>query len=153
MLARPITEGPAMTPTPTTAARHFAALLCTALLYTGLPLCAQQKRDDLTPLEISYTVSVGADLDTIRVAIDVANLRRAHTALAMPNWAPGTYFIGRYGERVRTSPPPPRAARSTSRAPTSRPGASTPAASRRCASSTGCRAATRASAGRRHPAR
>ena len=32
--------------------------------------------------------------------IDVRNIRRQHTRLAMPNWTPGAYGIGRYGERV-----------------------------------------------------
>jgi len=72
-----------------------------AILSTALPLCAQGRRDDLTPLDITYTITVGKDLETIRVAIDVVGIRRPHTALAMPNWAPGTYFIGRYGERVQ----------------------------------------------------
>src|SRR5262249_37800840 len=76
-------------------------LLIATVIAFALPLCAQGKRDDLTPLDISYTVTVGTDLEKVQVAIDVANIRRPHTALAMPNWAPGTYFIGRYGERVQ----------------------------------------------------
>jgi predicted metalloprotease with PDZ domain len=72
-----------------------------AILLTTLPVLAQANRDDLTPVDVSYTCTVGKDLDTIKVALDVTNLRRPHTQLAMPNWMPGTYFIGRFGERVQ----------------------------------------------------
>lgn len=77
------------------------ALRISMILSIALPLCAQTNRDDLTPLDIAYTVTVGPDLDTVGVAIDLAGIRRPHTHLAMPNWMPGTYFIGRFGERVQ----------------------------------------------------
>lgn len=66
-----------------------------------LPLCAQSTRDDLTPLEIAYTFRVAPDFETVHIGIDVGNLRSPHTRLAMPNWMPGTYFIGRFGEQVQ----------------------------------------------------
>lgn len=62
---------------------------------------AQTNRDDLTPLEIAYTTRVSAQSTGLQITIDVANLRRPFTHLAMPNWTPGAYGIGRYGERVQ----------------------------------------------------
>lgn len=77
------------------------ALRLTILCCLAVPLAAQENRDDLTPLELAYSVAVGPKLDTVEIGIDIANLRRPHTRLAMPNWMPGTYFIGRFGERVQ----------------------------------------------------
>ena len=65
------------------------------------PLAAQTNRDDLTPLEITYTTEVSNDLRSLRITMEVGNLRRPFTHVAMPNWTPGAYGIGRYGGRVQ----------------------------------------------------
>jgi predicted metalloprotease with PDZ domain len=71
------------------------------LLVIAVPLAAQATRDDLTPLDVSYTVGVSTDLATLKIGIDLDNVRLPSTRLAMPNWMPGTYFIGRFGEHVQ----------------------------------------------------
>lgn len=55
-------------------------------------LDAQQNRDDLTPLDIGYSVAVLDDKTTVRVDMDVRHLARPTTRVAMPSWSPGAYF-------------------------------------------------------------
>ena len=47
---------------------------------------AQSNRDDLTPLEIGYALTVRGDLTKARVDIDVEHISRPVTRVAMPNW-------------------------------------------------------------------
>ncbi|MEO6596022.1 MAG: hypothetical protein ABIP94_14830, partial [Planctomycetota bacterium] len=63
-------------------------------------LDAQQNRDDLTPIDIGYTVAVLADKATVHVDLDVQHLARPSTRVAMPNWMPGAYGIGNFGAQV-----------------------------------------------------
>jgi len=63
-------------------------------------LHAQQNRDDLTPLDIGYSVAVLDDKTTLHVDIDVRHLARPTTRVAMPNWSPGAYGIRRSGANV-----------------------------------------------------
>ena len=63
-------------------------------------LIAQVGRDDLTPLDIGYNVAILDDKLTVEVGIDVRNITRAATHVAMPNWSPGAYGIRRFGDRV-----------------------------------------------------
>ena len=79
--------------------RHWLACFALPLLVATTP--AQTNRDDLTPLEIRYTTRISEDLGTVHITLDVANLSRPFTHLAMPNWTPGAYGIGRYGNRVQ----------------------------------------------------
>lgn len=62
---------------------------------------AQTNRDDMTPLEIAYTTTVSEDLKSFEIDIDVQNLQRPRLHVAMPNWMPGTYYIGQFGKRVQ----------------------------------------------------
>ena len=57
-------------------------------------------RDDLTPLDIDYTLRVQDDGESLAVSFDAGPLRRDQTRIAMPNWAPGSYRIVRYGDSV-----------------------------------------------------
>lgn len=66
----------------------------------GERLLAQSNRDDLTPLDIAYTLSVLDDKATVQVDVDVAGLARPTTHVAMPNWMPGAYGIRRFGAQV-----------------------------------------------------
>ncbi len=61
---------------------------------------AQANRDDLTPLEISFTTTVSEDKKSFLVELDVDNVNRPTMHLAMPSWTPGAYGIGEYGENV-----------------------------------------------------
>ncbi|HEX6811609.1 MAG TPA: hypothetical protein VF384_08310 [Planctomycetota bacterium] len=72
------------------------------LLFGAFPsfLPAQSNRDDLTPLEIGYTVAVLDDKTTVRVDVDVRHLARATTRVAIPNWTPGAYGIRRGGAGI-----------------------------------------------------
>ena len=72
-----------------------------ATLALGSLSFAQVNRDDLTPLSIEYTTTVADDLQGFLVELHVDNVQRPTLHLAMPNWTPGAYFIGRYGENVR----------------------------------------------------
>ncbi len=71
-----------------------------ALLVTA-PISAQSNRDDLTPLEIAYTTTVSEDLQSFDIDMEVHNVQRPTLHVAMPNWMPGTYYIGRFGKRVQ----------------------------------------------------
>ncbi len=71
------------------------------LLLLASVVWGQSNRDDLTPLDISYTTRVGDDLKTINVELRVENIARPTTHLAMPNWSPGAYRIGSYGKRIK----------------------------------------------------
>lgn len=62
---------------------------------------AQDNRDDLTPLEISYTTAVADDLESLRIEMVVENVQRPTTHVLMPRWSPGAYGIRNSGERVR----------------------------------------------------
>jgi len=62
---------------------------------------AQENRDDLTPLEISYTTSLSDDLKTFHVDMAVENFARPAMHVAMPAWMPGAYFIGDFGENIQ----------------------------------------------------
>jgi predicted metalloprotease with PDZ domain len=70
------------------------------LLLLAAPSFAQANRDDLTPLQISYTTTVSADLQTFEIDLEVRNIARPTLHVAMPNWMPGTYYIGKFGKRV-----------------------------------------------------
>jgi predicted metalloprotease with PDZ domain len=59
---------------------------------------AQENRDDLTPYEITYTTRVTEKRFEIEIAVE--NVNRPTLHIAMPNWTPGAYGIGNYGERV-----------------------------------------------------
>jgi len=62
---------------------------------------AQDNRDDLTPLEISYTTRLSDDLKNFHVDMSVENFKRPAMHVAMPAWMPGAYFIGDFGENVQ----------------------------------------------------
>ncbi|HEX5052688.1 MAG TPA: hypothetical protein VFZ65_13005 [Planctomycetota bacterium] len=74
----------------------------TLILFGALPafLPAQQNRDDLTPLDIGYTVSVLDDKATVHVDVDVHHLARPTTRVAIPNWMPGAYGIRDFGAQI-----------------------------------------------------
>ena len=61
---------------------------------------AQENRDDLTPLDISYTTTVAEDRLSLHVEMTVQNVSRPSVHLSMPAWSPGAYRIGNYGRRV-----------------------------------------------------
>ena len=75
----------------------ITALLCLAM---GGSAQAQTNRDDLTPMEISYTTTVRKDLKSVAVTIDIRNVNTPHLRIAMPNWSPGAYGIRRYGANI-----------------------------------------------------
>ena len=79
--------------------RHFYIVLCA--LCTSVLSQAQTNRDDLTPLEISYTTTVSEDLKSFQVGLVVDNVQRPTLHIAMPNWTPGAYGLRNYGERVK----------------------------------------------------
>ena len=72
-----------------------------ASLVTALSASAQANRDDLTPLEISYTTTVSEDLKSFLIEMDVENVARPSVHVAMPAWMPGAYFIGDFGDNAR----------------------------------------------------
>ena len=74
--------------------------LLVSLLLISSSLLAQDNRDDLTPLQIGYEVTIRDDKTTVQVDLDVHNLARANTRVAMPTWTPGAYGVGSYGDRV-----------------------------------------------------
>jgi predicted metalloprotease with PDZ domain len=78
--------------------RAAATLLLIGAFSSFLP--AQQNRDDLTPLDIGYSVAVLDDKTTVRVDIDVRHLARPTTRVALPNWTPGAYGIRRSAGNV-----------------------------------------------------
>jgi predicted metalloprotease with PDZ domain len=71
--------------------RVVMTLLLIGAFSSFLP--AQDKRDDLTPLDIGYSVAVLDDKTTLHVDIDMHHLARPTTRVAMPTWSPGAYFI------------------------------------------------------------
>ncbi|MCP3919464.1 MAG: M61 family metallopeptidase [bacterium] len=73
----------------------FAAVLA------GSFASAQANRDDLTPLDISYTTTVSEDRESFLVEMVVDQVQRPTLHLAMPAWTPGAYGIGHYGDGVR----------------------------------------------------
>jgi len=81
------------------------AMKPSALVFSCLVLSSiatgQTNRDDLTPLEISYTTKVSEDLQRLLIEIVVDNCTRPTVQLAMPSWTPGAYHIGNYGEDVQ----------------------------------------------------
>ena len=77
--------------------RIRAVLIVSLLCVT---VSAQVNRDDLTPLDIKYTTSVGSDKQTLHIGLSVDHIARPTLRLAMPNWTPGAYGIRRYGARV-----------------------------------------------------
>ena len=79
----------------------FLGVLSLTALSLASVAPAQVNRDDMTPLAIGYTLTVQEDLTTLRIDLDVAHLSGPRTRVAMPNWTPGAYGIGRYGERVK----------------------------------------------------
>lgn len=81
--------------------RTCILLLFAVAASSALQSPAQENRDDLTPLEIAYTTTVLEDRRTLRIEVDIAHVARPTLRLAMPNWLPGTYFIGRFGEAVK----------------------------------------------------
>lgn len=76
------------------------SLIVIFLCVLSIRVTAQENRDDLTPLDIAYTTSVGNDKQTLRIGMSVDNIARPTLHLAMPDWTPGAYGIGRYGARV-----------------------------------------------------
>ncbi len=80
---------------------RFAAILLALLVSAPAAVSAQANRDDLTPLEIAYTTTVSDDLQSYLIDLEVKNLARPYLHVAMPNWMPGTYYIGRFGDNVR----------------------------------------------------
>jgi predicted metalloprotease with PDZ domain len=70
-------------------------------LVLAAPSQGQSNRDDLTPLEISYTTTVSEDLKSFNIDLEVQNIARPTLHVAMPNWMPGTYYIGQFGKRVQ----------------------------------------------------
>jgi len=78
--------------------RAAATLLLIGAFPSFLP--AQTNRDDLTPLDIGYSVAVLDDKTTLRVDLDVHHVARPTTRVAMPNWSPGAYGIRHSGENV-----------------------------------------------------
>ena len=70
-------------------------------LLAASPAFAQSNRDDLTPLQIAYTTTVSEDLKSFEIDVEVQNLQRPRLHVAMPNWMPGTYYIGQFGKRVQ----------------------------------------------------
>ena len=91
---------PAMVPFPAHGAEMNArTLACLALL--SPTICAQENRDDLTPLEISYVTTVKEDLSGYRIEMVVDHVNRPTIHIAMPDWSPGAYRIGTYGKGVK----------------------------------------------------
>jgi len=70
-------------------------------LTLGATANAQANRDDLTPLEISYTTTVSKDLKSVLIDVVVEHVNRPALHLAMPSWTPGAYGIRDNGDRVR----------------------------------------------------
>ena len=62
---------------------------------------AQDNRDDLTPLEVSYTTTVSEDRKNLLIDMVVENANRPTLHLALPAWSPGAYRVGDRGEDVR----------------------------------------------------
>ena len=62
---------------------------------------AQKNRDDLTPPLIAYTFTVLPDKVGMKIDLDVHDWTKPTLRVAMPNWAPGSYGIRRYGEQVQ----------------------------------------------------
>ncbi len=78
-------------------------LLCAIVLVLGVGSFAeaQTNRDDLTPLEISYTTTILEDRRGFGIEMVVENVRRPFVHVAMPAWTPGAYGLGDYGNNVR----------------------------------------------------
>jgi predicted metalloprotease with PDZ domain len=76
-------------------------LIVLFLCLTIAPLGAQSNRDDMTPLDVTYTTTVAKDKKSVKIELSVVNLARATTHIAMPNWTPGAYRIGNYGKRIK----------------------------------------------------
>ncbi len=81
---------------------RITVLALVATLSSASPLAAQSRRDDLTPLAIEYTTTVSDDRQSFLIDIDIDRLQRPILHVAMPNWTPGAYYIGRYGENVES---------------------------------------------------
>lgn len=77
-------------------------LLCLSLFVLGvsIPTLAQERRDDLTPLEIAYTTAVSDDLKSYQIELELAGVTRPTLHLAMPAWTPGAYGIRDFGKSV-----------------------------------------------------
>lgn len=65
------------------------------------PFVAQSNRDDLTPLDLSYALDVLPSRAGLHVELTIDRNSRPIVRVAMPNWAPGSYGIKRYGEGVK----------------------------------------------------
>ena len=62
---------------------------------------AQERRDDLTPLDIAYSTRVSHDRKRFEIEIEVARVDRPVLHLAMPRWSPGAYGLRDTGAAVR----------------------------------------------------
>ncbi|MFT5292389.1 MAG: putative metalloprotease with PDZ domain [Planctomycetota bacterium] len=72
------------------------------LLVLTAPSFAQTNRDDLTPLEISYTTTVAEDLQSLDIVLDVQNVNRPTLRLYIPEWSPGAYGLRDTGDRIQS---------------------------------------------------
>lgn len=76
-------------------------LLALLALAFGRDVLAQENRDDLTPLEISYTTAISEDRESFRIELLIEKVNRPNTHVLMPRWSPGAYDLRSSGERVR----------------------------------------------------
>ena len=70
-------------------------------LGTSAVVHTQTNRDDLTPLEISYTTTVSEDLKSLGIEMVIHNVNRPTLHIGIPRWTPGAYGISDYGEGLR----------------------------------------------------
>lgn len=97
LLLRPPPTDPEVPVRPASTMLLIGALSSLILTQSAL---AQSNRDDLTPMDIGYTVAILEDKATVRVDIDLHHLTRPTTRLAIPTWTPGAYGIRRSGDRI-----------------------------------------------------
>lgn len=70
-------------------------------LFLSVSLAAQSNRDDMTPLDLDYTLTVLESKKGVHIQLDIGRNTRSEIRVAMPNWAPGAYRITRYGDKVQ----------------------------------------------------
>ena len=75
-------------------------LLGLLLLPLAAPLRAQEQRDDLTPLEISYELKVAEDLQRFEVGMEIRHVTRPYLHVALPEWMPGAYMLFHFSRRL-----------------------------------------------------